>query len=160
MILAGVAAAALGGAVAPPPVASVIPSAQSDYLLNCGGCHGVDGRSIDRLVPQLKDEVGAFRCSPEGRAYVARLPNVAFAPLDDRRLSELLNYVFSLDSHPYKRRGPPYTPAEVAALRRRPLAGAPLLAYRRELVDGFVKDCGANPALKQYGSPPRSRPRS
>jgi hypothetical protein len=82
---------------------------------------------------------------------VGRLPNIAFAPLDDVRLSELLNYVFSMDPHIYKRTEPPYTPATVAALRRKPLAAAPLIAYRRSLVNRLIADCGGSPTLRRYG---------
>ena len=156
--VAGAAALALwaaGGLAAraapPPPAAPAIPPAQADYLLNCGGCHGVDGRSADALVPTLRGQVGAFQCSPAGRDYVGRLPNVAFAPLDDARLASLLNYVFAMDAHAYRRTTRPYTPEQVAALRRRPLVGAAISARRRKLVDQAIADCGGSPALKRYG---------
>lgn len=145
-MIGGLLAAAL--ATASP---QVVPAAQADYLLYCGGCHGIDGRSVDQLVPTLRDQVGAFRCSPEGRDYVARLPNIAFAPLDDERLSALLNYVFTMDSHSYRRAEAPYTPALVASLRRRPLVGAPLSAPRRALVEKLIAQCGGPPTLRRYG---------
>lgn len=153
--LAGAALALWAAGVAtwaePPPVAPAIPPAQSDYLLYCGGCHGVDGRSADRLVPTLRDQVGAFQCSPAGRDYVARLPNVAFTPLDDARLAALLNYVFSMDAHAYRRTTPAYTPEQVSTLRRKPLVGTPISAYRRTLVARAIADCGGSQSLKRYG---------
>jgi mono/diheme cytochrome c family protein len=56
---------------------------RSDYLLNCGGCHGFQGVSNAQLVPSLKDS-GLLRI-PEGRAHLPRLPNVAFSTLSDEK---------------------------------------------------------------------------
>jgi mono/diheme cytochrome c family protein len=152
VVCAGLLLASFGAARAePPPATAAMPRAQSDYLLHCGGCHGLDGRSADRLVPTLSNQVGAFACTARGRDYVARLPNVALAPLDDQRLADVLNYVFAMDAHAYRRTTPPYTPAQVADLRRRPLIGAPISAARRELVARFIADCGGQPTLKRYG---------
>ena len=70
-----------------------IPTARGNYLLSCGGCHGLDGVSNSNLVPDLKDQVGFFLNLPEGRDYVVRLPNVAFSITTDEALTGLLNYV-------------------------------------------------------------------
>ena len=74
-----------------------IPPARQNFLLSCGGCHGLDGVSNSQVVPDLKDQVGYFVNLPEGRRYLARLPNVAFSTNTDQELAELLNYaVFTL----------------------------------------------------------------
>ena len=56
---------------------------QSIYLQHCGGCHGVQGISAPREVPDLRGQVGSFLCTADGRAYLVRLPNVALAPVSD-----------------------------------------------------------------------------
>jgi mono/diheme cytochrome c family protein len=152
-MIAAVVAALVAATASPKPADNprAVPAAQADYLLYCGGCHGIDGRSSDRLVPTLRDQVGAFRCSAEARDYVGRLPNIAFAPLDDERLSALLNYVFSMDSHAYRKTEPPFTPQVVSALRRHPLVGAPIAAYRQKLADKLISECGGSPTLRRYG---------
>src|SRR5437763_1681667 len=73
-----------------------IGAAPGMYLLYCGGCHGINGHSSDAAVPSLKGQVDAFLCLPAGREYIVRLPNVAFAPLSDAQLAELMNFVVGL----------------------------------------------------------------
>ena len=118
------------------------------YLLNCGGCHGIEGHSSDRAVPSLRGQVDAFLCLPEGREYIVRLPNVAFAPLSDQELADLLNFVVSLGDATSQRTA--YTATEVAVLRRRPLMGQPIAQYRRSLVKRLIASCGAPKSLLSY----------
>jgi hypothetical protein len=54
-----------------------------------------------------------------GRAYLGRVPGVAQAPLSDARLARLLNWVLAHYSD--RAPAPPYSAAEVAALRQTPL---------------------------------------
>ena len=149
----GVAAAALL-AISPPQ----IEPSPGAYLLYCGGCHGITGHSSDAAVPSLKGQVDAFLCLPEGREYIVRLPNVAFAPLSDTRLAELMNFVVGLGQTRQGKGDPPYTAAEVGALRSKPLLGQPIAGYRRELVTRLVATCGAPRSLLSYGGgPPGAR---
>src|ERR1700749_4267327 len=68
--------------------------AQSDYTENCGGCHGFDGDSEPADIPVLKDRVGYFMCTREGRDYLIRLPNVAHSRITDpQELADLVNFV-------------------------------------------------------------------
>jgi cytochrome c553 len=131
--------------VAPVPR---IPDPAAAYLLNCGGCHGILGRSSDRAVPTLRGQVDAFLCLPEGREYLVRLPNVAFAPLTDEQLASLMNFVVSFGVT--RADWPAYSAAEVGELRRRPLLGEPLGAYRRGLVKKLIASCGAPRSLLSY----------
>jgi hypothetical protein len=131
----------------PAPVPHISGPAAS-YLLNCGGCHGIEGRSSDHAVPTLRGQVDAFLCLPEGREYIVRLPNVAFVPLPDEQLADLLNFVVSFGAT--RQDHLPYTAAEVGALRRRPLIGAPIAAYRLELVRKLIAACGAPRSLLYY----------
>ncbi len=40
---------------------------QSDYVEHCSGCHGMQGNSAPADIPVLRDRVGYFLCSKEGR---------------------------------------------------------------------------------------------
>src|SRR5579862_7533269 len=89
----------LSAAVAdvPAPNSSVdIPAINhtvSNYLQSCGGCHGIQGRSAIGLVPQLRDRVGWFLCTSEGRDFIVQLPDVAFAGVSDQELADILNFM-------------------------------------------------------------------
>jgi cytochrome c553 len=159
-VLAGMTAHATAAPVPPPK----IEAAQGSYLLYCGGCHGINGHSSDIAVPGLKGQVDAFLCLPAGREYIVRLPNVAFAPLSDAQLAELMNFVVALGRTREGRGDRPYTAAEVGVLRRKPLIGEAIAGYRSELVRRLIEKCGAPRSLLSYGGGDRnlrdSRPRS
>src|SRR5262245_58917235 len=82
------AAAALSALAA---AAAAAPPAE-DYLLHCSGCHGQSGAGVPGVVPPLSG-LSSFLASPEGRAYLVRVPGVAQSSLDDERLAALLNWV-------------------------------------------------------------------
>ena len=99
-----------------------VQTPRGNYLLSCGGCHGLNGASNSRLVPDLKDQVGYFLNLPQGRSYVVRLPNVAFSMTSDEALTGLLNYVvFTLGGASVPTGTKPYTLREVSQLRPRPV---------------------------------------
>lgn len=109
--------AALGSLVASPPVlrAAEIDGPTQDYLLSCGGCHGLDGNGSAR-VPSLRG-LDRLLARPGGRDYVLRVPGVASAPLSDARLAALLDWVFTQ----FDNRTPThFTAAEVGAARTMP----------------------------------------
>jgi hypothetical protein len=121
------------------------------FLEGCGGCHGLEGSSVSNLVPDLKDQVGAFLCLPEGRAYLGRLPNVAFSPSKDAQLAQILNYVvFTMGGTSAPAAAKPYTAAEVGRLRRQPLTVVDLASQRRRIVEDAIAKCGAPDALRAY----------
>ncbi len=129
-----------------------IPPARQNFLLSCGGCHGLDGVSNSQLVPDLKDQVGWFFSLPEGRRYLARLPNVAFSTNSDQELAELLNYaVFTLGGASVPKGAKPYTASEVGALRKQPLTEAALFQYRQGIVETLIGQYNATPSLRRYG---------
>lgn len=125
---------------------------QSIYLQHCGGCHGIQGVSAPREVPDLRGQVGSFLCTPDGRAYLIRLPSVALAPVSDRMLADMMNFVV------FKIGGPasaapnasPYTAAEVAQLRQQPLTNTGLAGYRARIVKDMIERCGAPASLNTY----------
>ena len=88
-----------------------------DYLLNCAGCHRVDA-SGSATVPPLTG-LAPLVATPDGRAYLVRVPGVAQAPLSDERLAVLLNWALAEFSgaHGFA----PYSAGEVATLRGDPL---------------------------------------
>ena len=107
-----VLAAAPGSNLPPDPLKSLlpIPNGASRYLESCGGCHGLTGSSAKREIPELKGHVGRFACTAEGRAYIGRLPNVAFANLSDQNLAEAMNYmVFTLGGTSAPKGAKPYS---------------------------------------------------
>jgi hypothetical protein len=125
---------------------------RADYLLNCGGCHGLDGASNSSLVPDLKDQVGFFMNLPEGRRYLVRLPNVAFSMMTDEALTDVLNYmVFTLGGSSTPKGTKPYTMNEVSQLRREPLTEVSLAQTRQQMVRKLIDEFHATADLRRYG---------
>lgn len=131
--------------------------AQSDFVEQCAGCHGVRGSSIPAHLPELKDRVGYFMCTPESRAYLLRLPNVAHSRLtDNAQLADLMNYVvFVLGGKSAPPGTKPFTAEEVAHERQFPLTSGSLIGERTRLAKDAIRKCGAPQSLRlQYlGSP-------
>ena len=93
-------------------------AARFDYLLHCSGCHRPDGTGAPPDVPSLRGPMGLLMATADGRAYIARVPEVAQAPLGDDALTRLLNWVlleFNADTLPAGFR--PLNSAEVGAAR-------------------------------------------
>ena len=88
------------------------------YQLHCSGCHGPDGAGRGDFVPSLR-ELAELLGSPGGRAYLARVPGVAQAPLESAALAELLNWVLRELSD--GRDFAPYAAHELETWRRNPL---------------------------------------
>jgi mono/diheme cytochrome c family protein len=129
--------------------------AQGDYILNCGGCHGLRGVSNAKLVPSLKDLVGYYLRTPEGRAYLPRLPNVAFSTLSDQKLAAVLNYmVFEIGGNSAPAGAKPYDAGEVGRWRKQPLNEVVLSQYRLQLVETLISQHGAPADLRVYGEGP------
>ncbi|HMA52547.1 MAG TPA: hypothetical protein VKP60_22455 [Magnetospirillaceae bacterium] len=129
-----------------------IPQDKQNFLLGCGGCHGLEGVSNSQIVPDLKDQVGHFLNLPEGRRYLARLPNVAFSTNTDQELAALLNYaVFTLGGASVPKGAKPYTAREVGELRKQPLTETALFQYRQRIVETLIAQFHATPSLRRYG---------
>ncbi len=112
------------------------------------------GRSYAPKVPDLAGQAGYFLCTQEGRNYLARLPNVAFAHLVTAQLAAVMNYVvFTLGA-----RGAPadarlYSAAELAAGRAAPLERPDLLKLRSGVVAGILKTRPAAHGLLAHCAP-------
>jgi mono/diheme cytochrome c family protein len=139
----------------PAPAVAQFTKVQSNYLLNCGGCHGENGVSNSRLVPELKDQVGYYLNTAAGREYLVRLPNVAFSTMTDQELSDVLNFtILTLGGASVPAHAAPFTAGEIARLRKRPLNEVSLIDYRRHLVDELIEHHQGSAALRVYGTDP------
>jgi len=116
LLTATVAVAPAVGA-AEPQSDREIARIEHDYLLSCAGCHRFDGSGSGR-VPSLF-ETGRLVRTKSGREYIARVPGAAQAPLDDRRLASLLNWI--VEEFGGVDDAAPYDAEEVARLRVDPL---------------------------------------
>ena len=89
---ATIGAALLGGVlVTATASADPLPAVALDYALQCQGCHLANGRGGGD-IPSLHG-VGRLAGVPGGREYLARVPGVTNASIDDERLAALLNWV-------------------------------------------------------------------
>lgn len=153
------ALAALAGLLALDTTARA-STARTNYMERCGGCHGLEGSSAARLVPQLKDRAGYFLCTQEGRNYIARLPNIVFSNLGDEELAALLNFVvFQIGGSSAPAKAVDFSAAEMGRSRQDPLTTVNLLSFRARVVSNLIAKCGAPRSLTEY-RPPRSLARS
>ena len=94
-----------------------------DYLLHCSGCHMPDGTGLTSVVPTLHDVIGRIVAEPAGRDYIVRVPGASQAPINDEKLTAVLNWMlteFSSDTLPENFK--PLTVKEVKRARNRLLA--------------------------------------
>lgn len=127
--------------------------AEADYVEQCAGCHGVRGSSVPAHLPELKDRVGWFMCTPGARAYLLRLPNVAHSRLtDNAQLADMMNYVvFVLGGQSAPAGTKPFTAAEVAHERQFALTSGSLKAERARLANEVIRKCRAPASMRlQY----------
>lgn len=80
-----------------------------------------DGRG-GKDVPDMRQHVGFFLKTQQGREYLIRVPGSANSALNNHDLADLMNWMlveFGKDSVPENFK--PYTAEEVGALRTQPL---------------------------------------
>jgi Cytochrome c len=108
-------------------------SPETDYMLNCMGCHVVDGSGAPGKIPALKGFMAKFLALPEGRAYLVRVPGVTQSALDDAQIAALTNWMLGrFDAEHVPAGFEPYTAEEVARYRAHPLTE--ITATRARLV--------------------------
>jgi hypothetical protein len=92
-----------------------------NYMLQCQGCHGPDGRGEPGHVPSLRATLAPLLRFPAGRRYLVQVPGVALSALSDQDLTALLDWMMPVfgDVKPEQFRA--FTVAEVARYRREPL---------------------------------------
>jgi cytochrome c553 len=108
--------------------------AWQNWVLNCQGCHRLDGTGSDATAPSLAGTVAKFLWVPGGREYLARVPGVATSPLSDADLAEVMNWMlWRYDREHVPSNFRPFTAAEIGPLRARPLR-LEAAAMRRDLL--------------------------
>ncbi|NHO32589.1 cystathionine beta-lyase [Acetobacter sp. LMG 1636] len=119
------------GTVSPSPAAT-LDRATTNYLTHCGGCHGIEGISGRTFVPELRNHVGVFACSEEGRHYLARVPGVSMSLIrNDQELADVLNLVlFRMGGESTPLGTKPYSVQEIHELRRQPVATTDIMTLR------------------------------
>lgn len=130
----------------------VLTTPQSDYVEHCSGCHGMQGDSAPADIPVLRDRIGYFMCTREGRDYLIRLPNVAYSPIaDNQQLADMMNFVvFGLGGASAPKGTKPFTAPEVAKLRTRALATESLIDARAEALKGMVGRCSVPESMNYF----------
>ena len=113
--------------------------AHVNYMLHCQGCHLPQAEGFAGRVPPMKDFVGFFLHSAEGRDFLIRVPGVAHSALDDFEITELMNWLLqSFSAAQLPATFTPFTVDEVAGLRRDP-ESAPEAA-RNEILSKIAAD--------------------
>lgn len=96
--------------------------AQYNWVMHCQGCHGADAQGTPGGAPQLAGNVARFLEIKAGRAYLGRVPGVAFVNLSDMEVADLLTWVIRrFDGEHLPRTFTPYSKEEIRTLRREPL---------------------------------------
>ena len=96
--------------------------AQSNYMLNCQGCHLADGSGLPGIVPSMRGIVGSFLTVTGGREFLVQVPGSANAPISDAELAELLNWILTtMSADNLSPDFQYYTGEEVAQLRQHTL---------------------------------------
>jgi hypothetical protein len=124
--------------------------ARADYVEHCSGCHGQHGDTVPAHLPELEGRVGWFMCTPEARAYLLRLPNVAHSRItDNAELADMMNYVvFVLGEGTAPVGTRPFTGEEVARERVHALTNVNLTAERLRLANQLVRQCHAPASIR------------
>lgn len=118
------------------------------YLTHCGGCHGIEGISGPTFVPNLRNTVGRFACSKEGREYLIRVPGVSMSLIrDDALLADVMNFVlFRLGGSSTPVGTQPYTADEIHLLRTHPVSYLDFMKHRSQILERSLQQCPTKPA--------------
>ena len=110
------------------PVVAGGSAARSDnpsynYMVNCQGCHKIDGSAQGNIVPALRGQVAKFLHTEEGRRFLVQVPGVSQSSLDNRQTADVLNWaIVHFDRENIPDRFVAYTEDEVRILRARPIS--------------------------------------
>lgn len=117
---AGVQSIAPALALSPRQVAQ----ARLHYMQHCMGCHLPDGSGApDKGIPSMHNMLGRFLQVPGGRDFIAQVPGVMNATLDDAQVAQLMNWLLlQVSAATMPPQTEPYSAEEIARLRKsRPL---------------------------------------
>ena len=122
--------------IAAPALVGVSDPARAAYnwTMKCQGCHQADASGMGG-TPNMVGSVARFMHSKQGRAYLGRVPGVAFVDLPEQEVAELLNWMVQVfDGQHMPKNFVPYSAGEVKNLKQRPLISA-APSKRKELID-------------------------
>jgi mono/diheme cytochrome c family protein len=109
--------------------------ADVSYLIHCAGCHLADGSGSPPRVPDVRGELGRLLGVPGGREYLIQVPGAATAPVSDRELAAIVNFMLASFSSGTMPAGfEPFTETEVGRLRSKWLSDPE--PVRARLLDG------------------------
>ncbi|MEZ7229099.1 cytochrome c [Alteromonas sp. DY56-G5] len=108
--------------------------AQTNYMLQCQGCHKASGSGMPPQTPDFHEHGDAFMHSEAGRRYWISVPGAANSPLTDGALADVLNYIANdivkVDNHTA------FTAEEVRAHRGEKMTN--VYEVRQNLVDSLA----------------------
>lgn len=88
-------------------------------MIQCQGCHLQEATGTPGRVPRLKNFLGFYLHSEEGREFAIRVPGVASAGLPNDELAELMNWILiTYSANELPDNFYPYTAEEIGAQRR------------------------------------------
>ncbi len=92
--------------------------ARVNYMIHCQGCHLPEAAGYPGKVPRMKNFVGYFLHSQEGREFIVRVPGVSTSLLPNDELTELMNWLLlTYSARQLPENFMPFTVDEVARLR-------------------------------------------
>jgi hypothetical protein len=126
-------------AAAGPATAADKP--ETVYRLHCAGCHLEDGSGSHRGgVPPFPGVVDQVLKQPLGRVFFVQAPGLLGAGLPNETEAELLNWLVATFAPETAKVVPPFTAAEIVALRQRPIAD--FSGLRREIAAEIARQGG------------------
>jgi len=95
--------------------------ARVNYMIHCRGCHLPEAAGYPGKVPRMRDFIGYFLHSREGREFIIRVPGVSTSSLPNDQLTDLMNWLLlTYSAAQLPKNFMPFTVDEVAALRPDP----------------------------------------
>ncbi len=73
--------------------AKELSKVQTNYMLQCQGCHKADGSGMPPQTPDFREYASTFLETDIGRRYWISVPGAANSPLTNAELAEVLNYI-------------------------------------------------------------------
>jgi len=111
---------------------------RSRFTLHCAGCHQLDGAGATEIgVPRMKGVIGNFLRTEDGRNFLVQVPGSSQSSLNDKQLSEELNWIINTMAEESKPPDfVPYSESEVHTLRtHRP---ENIIALRKIITDNLA----------------------
>jgi mono/diheme cytochrome c family protein len=89
-----------------------------NYMLHCMGCHLPDGSGGPPDVPDVRGGMGRLLAVEGGREYLVQVPGASQAPISDKELAEVVNYMLAtFNAHTLPRDYVPLSEDEVSRWR-------------------------------------------